>query len=337
MSNQKNWFFTLNNPVSNDIPGSWPETEYVVWQLETGASGTPHLQGYAIFSQKKRRTWLVKNCANCFWEPRKGNHDQAKAYVTKEDTRTEGPWEVGVEPVHEQGKRNDLVTLKRKLDEGATEKELAGDETTFPVWAKYHKVIPKYRMLTGAQRTWATKTIVLWGAPGIGKSSKALHDGGADAFWLSKPAGQTTWWDGYCGQEVVVIDEFYGWIARDLMCRICDRYPLNVETKGGSQPFLAKKIYITSNVPPKDWWPNVGLGAMERRLSGDLGSVEHMVVPWRLPVLSQIRANAAQAAPLAQAPAMPAIQEEEPDWQRELLEVWDAPADLVAQIDLEGW
>jgi len=76
---------------------------------------------------------------------------------------------------------------------------------------------------------------------------------------------------------------------------------------------------------------------MARRLRGDLGSVEHTAVPRRLPVLSQIRANAEHAAPLAQAPAMPAIQEEEPDWQRELLEVWDAPADLVAQIDLEGW
>lgn len=281
----KYWIFTINNPADNMLPGTWPALEYCIWQREKGEAGTEHLQGYVCFTGVKRMTWLKSKCeARAHWEMRRGTHEQARDYAKKDDTRVAGPWSVGQEPEIEQGKRNDLISLKRRLDEGATERELAESEDTFGAWAKYNKIIPKYRMLVGKQRSWPTETIVYWGEPGIGKSSRAFHEGGADAFWLSKPAGNTAWWDGYIGQETVVIDEFYGWISRDLMCRICDRYPLNVETKGGSQPFLAKKIIITSNSHPTEWWPKVGLGPMLRRLTAPLGHVVNMLVPWTVPV-----------------------------------------------------
>lgn len=276
----KYWVFTLNNPRSNDLPEEWPEVDFCFWQREKGQLGTEHLQGYVGFTSNKRRTWVNQKCTKGHWEPRKGNHEQAQAYSTKVETRIAGPWQTGEVPELCKGKRNDLVSLKRKLDEGVSEREIAMDESTFPVWAKYGKVIPRYRALRGIQRRWPTTTVVYWGAPGVGKSRRALDEGGPDAFWLSKPAGNTAWWDGYIGQDVVVIDEFYGWIARDLMCRICDRYPLNVETKGGSTPFLAKKIIITSNEHPVAWWHKVGLGAMERRLNGTLGKIVEMTVPY---------------------------------------------------------
>lgn len=271
------WVFRVSNPADDNMPAKWPEVCYVVWQKEKAESGLIHLQGYVVFNDRKRLSWLKQKCDNgAHFEPRRGNHDQAKAYSTKQETRVDGPWEAGEEPVDQRGKRGDLLSLKRKLDEGASLKDCAEDEELFPVVAKYHRWVSIYQTLTGKQRTWPTETVVYWGPPGIGKSSRALQEGGPDAFWLCKPAGQTTWWDGYCGQEVVVIDEFYGWIARDLMCRICDRYPLNVEIKGGSTPFLAKKIIITSNVHPMQWWPKAGLGAMERRLSAPLGRIEFM-------------------------------------------------------------
>ena len=68
-----------------------------------------------------------------------------------------------------------------------------------------------------------------------------------------------------------------------MMQVICDRYPAIIDTKGGARNFLATKIWITSNEEPKDWWHRIGLGAMERRLTGDHGQIVHMTQPWAPP------------------------------------------------------
>jgi len=279
----KYWMCTINNPSHNAIPESWPGVEYAVWQREKGEQGTEHLQVYVIFEKTKYLTAVRKIQAPGHWERRMGTHAQAKDYVTKADTRVAGPWEAGDEPADkEQGKRNDLLTLKRKLDEGKSESEIARDPETFPVWAKHYKVVARYKTLTGQQRNWPTFTQVIWGAPGLGKTRKALELAGPDAYWLPRPAGQTAWFDNYIGQETIVIDEFYGWLPLDLLCRLLDRYPMQVETKGGSTMMLARKVIITSNVPPAQWYklPPERLNALFRRLSMPLGTIEHMLVPY---------------------------------------------------------
>jgi len=288
--------FTINNPrdpAHAYLVEFWPDLQYAIWQLERGENGTPHYQGYVAFKGKKRLNWLKNNCSKeAHWEPRKGSHDQAKAYCTKAETRVEGPFDAGeeLEEFGQQGKRNDLQTLKRKLDEGASELAIAESDETFAVWAKYYKVVGRYRMLKCMnERKWHTYCQVYWGPPGVGKSRRALEEAGPGAYWLPRPEGaNTVWWDGYEGQEVVVIDEFYGWIMRDKMQRLCDRYPLLVQTKGGTTPFLAKKIIITSNEHPLTWWPKVGLGAMTRRLEGECGKIIHMTDPGHEDVLSPL-------------------------------------------------
>jgi len=310
-TNSKYWVFTINNPVDDQAPAKWADIEYAIWQKEKGANGTEHLQGYCVFMQKKRLSWLKKNATpGAHWEGRLGTHEQAKEYSRKQDTRIAGPWETGQEDpkLGSQGKRNDLMALKRKLDSGKTEAEIAQDEESFPTWAKFHKIIPRYRILTGKQRDWPVFTQVIWGAPGLGKTRKARDLAGCDAFWLSRPAGQTVWFDGYIGQETIVIDEFYGWISFDLLCRLLDRYPLNVETKGGSTPMTARKVIITSNVAPLAWYPNISqerIGALWRRLEMPLGTVEHMLIPYVPPV--------APAPPVLDAGLAAALNEVAPD------------------------
>jgi len=330
-TNSMYWVFTINNPVDDQEPASWADVEYAIWQKEKGANGTVHLQGYCVFAQKKRLSWLKKNAhPGAHWEGRLGSHEQAKEYSRKAETRIAGPWETGTEDpkLGSQGKRNDLMALKRKLDAGKTEAEIAKDEESFPIWAKFNKIIPRYRILTGKQRDWPVFTQVIWGAPGLGKTRKARDLAGPDAFWLSRPAGQTVWFDGYIGQETIVIDEFYGWISFDLLCRLLDRYPLNVETKGGSTPMTARKVIITSNVAPLAWYPNITqerIGALWRRLEMPLGTVEHMLVPYVPPV--------APAPPVLD-PAMAAAINNNPMGPEEVQRVFDELVRQGAQHDL---
>ena len=93
---------------------------------------------------------------------------------------------------------------------------------------------------------------VFVGPTGTGKSRRAWDEAGMDAYPKDP---RTKWWDGYTGQQHVVIDEFRGAIDISHMLRWLDRYPVLVEIKGSSVPLKAIKIWITSNISPREWYP----------------------------------------------------------------------------------
>lgn len=110
------------------------------------------------------------------------------------------------------------------------------------------------------------KIYVFWGATGTGKSRTAWEEAGLDAYPKDP---RTKWWDGYTGQEHVVIDEFRGGVDIAHVLRWFDRYPVLVETKGGSIPLRAATIWVTSNLPPDQWYPDLDadtVAALRRRL-----------------------------------------------------------------------
>lgn len=79
----------------------------------------------------------------------------------------------------------------------------------------------------------------------------------------------TKFWDGYYGQQNVVIDEFRGSIGISHILRWLDRYPVIVEIKGSSTVLQATTIWITSNLSPNVWYPDIDaetLAALRRRL-----------------------------------------------------------------------
>jgi len=107
---------------------------------------------------------------------------------------------------------------------------------------------------------------VFWGDTETGKSRRAWGEAGLHAY--SKDP-RTKWWCGYQGQEHVVIDEFRGTIDIAHLLRWLDRYPVTVETKGGAKSLVAEKIWITSNISPDQWYPDLDpetLNALKRRL-----------------------------------------------------------------------
>jgi len=92
-------------------------------------------------------------------------------------------------------------------------------------------------------RTWKTTVLLFHGSTGSGKSKAAL-DRYPTAYW--KPNNK--WWDGYdpsCHDTVIWDDWDPSIISYKEMLRICDRYPLTVEFKGGSVKFTAKTIVFT--------------------------------------------------------------------------------------------
>lgn len=250
VSKARNWLYTINNPTDADKPDDW-KCKFNVYQVEKGENGTEHFQGYIMFEQPVTIAGLKKLNMRAHWEMRKGTHAQALAYCTKLETRIDGPYYFGTAP--KQGSRNDLLDLKLSLDKGDNIRIVA--ENHFSSFLKYSRGIQLYKNLITKPRSYKSEVTVFYGPTGVGKT-KICNERFPDAYWIY-PQQNGKWLDGYDSHEIVIIDEFYGWFPHNYMLRLLDRYPMKVETKGGYVEFIAKKIFITSNKEPFEWYPKM--------------------------------------------------------------------------------
>lgn len=153
-----------------------------------------------------------------------------------------------------------LLKMKEMIDDNKSEMEIA--DFDFPVYLSVYRGLERYRLLKSKPRDHEVNVVVIQGPTGTGKSRYAM-DKFPNAYWKQR----SNWWDGYANHETVVIDEFYGWLPYDLLLRICDRYPLMVETKGGQVNFVASTVVFTTNSLPERWYKNVYFKSFIRRVS----------------------------------------------------------------------
>lgn len=272
------YLFTLNNPSANELPTAFLDVcKYAAWQLEEGDEGTPHLQGY-IALKKPMRITALRRLLSAHFEGRRGTHEQAVQYVTKEDTRKDGPWFHGDDSTipRKRGQRTDLQAVAARLKEGASYKEISEE---FPSeFIRYHRGIREYIQVHAPERDQnvSPKIFIFWGPPGTGKTFRAARDF-PNAFWFTKPQDSKSYWfDGYEGQDTIIFDEFYGWLPYDLILRILDRYPMKLPVKGGMVNLAATTFVFTSNRPWFEWYPKVdNQQALGRRIR-EFATVEHM-------------------------------------------------------------
>lgn len=292
MSRSRNWCFTINNFSDVFEPLDFvPEDAFVAWQSEVGESGTPHLQGYIEFPDKVRLGGVKELHPTAHWEPRKGSQKQALDYVTKSDeTYREGPWCYG--HLKEQGARSDLQAVYDAVVEGKSDADIQAEHTD--VYFKYYKAIDRVRANLLQPRD--SKPLVLWyyGSTGTGKTRTAYEENPGAYF---KDMSDGKWWDGYRQQECVVFDD----LRKDTfkfheLLRILDRYPLQVQYKGGSVHFNSPKIIVTSCFHPKDLFETrEDLAQLLRRID----KVVHFAVPVAPPLEKRAKAEAVIPAEVA--------------------------------------
>ncbi len=253
----RNVCFTLNNPEGL-IEFNEAKMHYLVYQEEVGESGTHHFQGYCEF---KTQTLLpaVKTMlgGNPHIEARRGTQAQAIAYCKKDDTRVahEVPHEHGTPQVQTPGKRNDLVAFKEDVMAGKRKRDLVDDHLT--VLAKYPKLYDTINSKR-PEREETVEVTLLIGPTGLGKT-RHVYDmyKGSDDLYIQPLSNGTTWWDTYDGHKIVLIDDFAGAASHMTLTnllRLLDRYPSLVPTKGSHTWFFPEKIYVTTNIFPRDWY-----------------------------------------------------------------------------------
>jgi len=67
------------------------------------------------------------------------------------------------------------------------------------------------------------------------------------------------WWDLYSGEPDVIMDDFYGTddFAYSEFLKLTDRYDYLAQVKGGMTRVNPRRIFITSNKHPRDWYVGV--------------------------------------------------------------------------------
>jgi len=267
----RNIIFTCNNPPGELNPDWWPDEtkekiKFVVWQHEIGESGTFHIQGYMELTTQMRRAAIqaIDGFEGAHLEVRGGTKAQAVEYVTKEETRVEGPWywpskEAVMDGIRGQGQRSDLKRFAEQILAGVPDRELAlSDPVTFLKFGR-HGTNLRNAVQQGV-RSYLDPVEVhfIIGPTGTGKSHHlATHyPEGGENYWANPGKGQ--WFDGYQGQTTIVFDEMRdSWYPWAFLLKLWDHNPMRAETKGGFLQIKATRFIVTTNVHPKKWYKGV--------------------------------------------------------------------------------
>jgi len=257
---RNSWCFTINNPSSEwALPGVFithvqthPQFRYMIFQEERGTNGTPHYQGYIEFNRSLKFNVVKKLFKDkAHLEFRRGTRNQAREYCKKEESRTDGPFEVGDWRRGGQGTRTDLLALADEIQKGANESDIASE---YPVmYIKFHNGINKLIMWSTEVRSEPPKVILCYGPTGTGKTRYCY----ATYPELYRKPCDTRWFDGYIGQKVLLLDDFGGRTSKMsllYLLQLLDRYPMLVEAKGKYLHLQSTTIIITTNYHPRLWY-----------------------------------------------------------------------------------
>lgn len=255
----RNVCFTINNWTHEQwqhLDANSGTTTYLVVGKEVGESGTPHLQCYAEFENPRStgKGWsnFRKLFGNGHFEVRRGTAKQAADYCKKDGDFTE--WG----EITRQGERTDWAAATAAVLSGGSIVEVVQEQ---PQLLPAIRALERLQNLSIAPLEREVHTTWLFGPPGSGKT-RYVWDNFPNVY--SKPSGP--WWDGYSGEEVLLLDDFDGDILYTEFLKVLDRYKYRVPVKGGYVGARWNKIFITTNKPPHEFYRKGNRDALKRRI-----------------------------------------------------------------------
>jgi hypothetical protein len=240
----------LTIPHQGFTPYLPPGTNWIKGQLEEGEGGFLHWQVVVAYAKKVTLT-AVRNCFGPY-HAEATRSAAAEDYVWKEETAVVGTrFELGEKAM----KRN----VEKDWDD-VWEKTKQGDLMSIPADVRIRCYATLKRIKKDYEQAPFRDGInvqVYWGVTQSGKSHRMFEESYKDGIVPYVKSSTTKWWDGYQGQQRVIIDEFRGQIAIEHLLKWCDKYPCFVEEKGGQIALRAIEIWICSNVAPILWYPGI--------------------------------------------------------------------------------
>lgn len=257
---------------------------YWIFGIETApTTGTRHLQGYLETPETVRFSAVLALLPlGCHVELARGDAASNVKYCKKEDA-----WKDWGAPKPGRGHRSDMEDIHTALDDGADLRTISQDY--FGQFIRYHRGFEKYISLH-RKPSGRSNLVLKWfyGPTGSGKTQTLLAmTEGVDSYWLST-SGTGTWWNGYDGESIVVMDELRGgWFPHHVLLRILQRAPYSAPCHGAKAPLECSLILITSNLHPRYLYRDDPSNALARRID-DFAYV-YELLPDRVRVVSEPR------------------------------------------------
>jgi len=268
MSRSRGWCFTINKPKTSDKEQVMQlQAHYIVVGEEEGEQHTPHLQGYVYFKHAHRLKTVSKMLPRANLRVAKGTGQQNRDYCTKEGKilREAGSMPKDPKDQGHHGVKGGAAgaTFWKNVKEQAVAGDL--DDIDPKIFVTMYGALRSIQK-DHAQKMPASDTTTgeWWYGPSGSGKSKTARDTYPDAYIK----GLNKWWDGYRGEEVVIIedlDKFNVSMGGDLK-RWCDHYSFPAEIKGGGMNIRPKKIIITSQYAIDEIWEDQAtVSALVRR------------------------------------------------------------------------
>lgn len=260
-SRARNWVFTVNNYIDEDIDmvkrlSEDTRVQRIICEKEVGSEGTPHLQGYVSFETEQARSTVEKWLGGRAWLKKAyGGYRQNYDYCTKEGKDaiivSKGFTRSECENLRKQTFR-DMINDAKVLD------PMTFEDKYPEVWFNHRNKVLNTMLDAALARVsnWngdlKMKNYWIWGKAGIGKSRWAAQRM-EPKFQYKKAVNK--WWDGYniVMHKLVMLEDFpkQGQMFAQHLKIWCDRYFFMAECKGSSLCIEPGRFFfiVTSNFP----------------------------------------------------------------------------------------
>lgn len=251
------------NPCPLEYLLDSPKVKFLACQVEQGEEGPDriHIQGYLQTINACTHAAMVKHFGERFWfKVRRGTHEEALAYVTKEKTRVRGPWIFGT-PADERnkGRRTDWEEqskeMAKRVSSGVSRtKAVAQAVLSVPHLATCTRGLEALYNAHAPEPVFEreVKLYYIWGrTSGAGKTTRTKRHFKFDAFYVDGSYVDGKSFDQYENQKVIVFDEWKdcGW-PMTLMNGLLDPFAFTLVCRYYNKVAQWTTAIILSNCDP---------------------------------------------------------------------------------------
>lgn len=173
--------------------------------------------------------------------------DDVRAYILKSD---EAPLEFGEYVSNARSAVQNRLLMNKKILEEPLHKLVDVGEVSIMNYKRIKECVQLYKLDKIIVPEYLPRECIwIWGSSGIGKSRYVREHYGQSLY----NKAQNKWWDGYTGEETVLIDDFdaSGTCLGHHLKIWGDCYPFLGEVKGGTVRPTYTRMVITSNYQPR--------------------------------------------------------------------------------------